>query len=205
MDLLWPDSDPTAAVNNLNQTVFQLRRVLDPNYRDGISPQYVLSTADAVQLNPDLVTTDLDEFRRCASALGKSTPRSEEAIATLVAIVRGEFLAELRYEDWSSRHRTAVHAEVRETLLPALLHSHNGNADLAIRAGCALLELDPYDETVQLAVVERLGSSGRRPAARAAVLNFARRLKEDLGEPPSSELEEALARWAPRRQQSSSS
>ena len=205
MDVLWPDSDPAAAVNSLNQAVFQLRRVLDPNYRDGESPQYVLSTVDAVQLNPDLVTTDLDEFRRCASISGGGTPLSEETIATLVGIVRGEFLAELRYEDWASRARTAVHAEVREALLPSLRHPRVANADLAIRAGCALLELDPYDETVQLAVVERLGSSGRRPAARAAVLEFARKLKEDLDEPPSAELEAALLRWAPRHQQSSSS
>ena len=196
MDILWPDSDPAAAVNSLNQTVFQLRRVLDPEYRDGESPQYLLSTVDAVQLNPDLVMTDLDEFRRLASGVKGSSLPSADAIATLVGIIRGEFLAELRYEDWASRVRMAVHAEVREVLLPPLQRTSMPSADLAVRAGCALLELDPYDETVQLAMAEQFGASGRRPAARAAVLEFARKLKEDLDEPPSPELEAALAKWA---------
>ena len=38
LDTMWPDSDPAAAVNSLNQTVFQLRRAIDPDYRDGESP-----------------------------------------------------------------------------------------------------------------------------------------------------------------------
>jgi hypothetical protein len=39
LDTLWPDSDPAAAVNSLNQTVFQLRRLLDETYKEGESPQ----------------------------------------------------------------------------------------------------------------------------------------------------------------------
>jgi tetratricopeptide (TPR) repeat protein len=69
MDLLWPDADPGSAVNNLNQTVFQLRRELDPGYRDGESPQYILSSLDSVQLNTDLVSTDLEEFRHLSTTV----------------------------------------------------------------------------------------------------------------------------------------
>jgi len=114
----------------------------------------------------------------------------------MVLIIRGEFLAELRYEDWAARARMSVHSEVREALLPALEEAGTSSADLAVRIGCALLELDPYDETVQLALAEQLAKSGRRPAARAAVMEFARKLKEDLDEPPSAELEAAIAKWA---------
>ena len=46
LDALWPEADPAAAINSLNQTLFQLRRVIDSSYRDGQSPQYVLSTAE---------------------------------------------------------------------------------------------------------------------------------------------------------------
>ena len=38
IDILWPEADGDSAVNNLNQTVFQLRRYLDPAYRQGESP-----------------------------------------------------------------------------------------------------------------------------------------------------------------------
>ncbi|MEX1072773.1 MAG: hypothetical protein WED86_03650 [Chloroflexota bacterium] len=196
MEILWPEADPASAVNSLNQTVFQLRRVLDPEYRDGESPQYLLSSVDAVQLNPDLVMTDLDEFRSLAAEVRGVHVPSATAIATLVGIVRGEFLSDLRYEDWASRIRMAVHAEVRETLLPTIQPERTGSPDLAVRVACALLELDHYDETVQLALVEQLAASGRRPAARAAILDFARRLQVDLDEPPSVELSAALQKWA---------
>jgi DNA-binding SARP family transcriptional activator len=196
LDLLWPDSDPSSAVNSLNQAVFQLRRVLDPSFRDGDSPQYVLSTVDAVQLNPAHTVTDLDDFRRLALEVQHGPHASRaELIAALVDIVRGEFLAELRYDDWAVRMRTSVHAEVREVLLPIAMRQEHSSVDTAIRAACALLDLDPYDEEAQLAMAHQLDASGRRAAARAAVVRFAKKLKDDLDEAPSSELAAALAGW----------
>ena len=46
IDKLWPAADGDSAINSLNQTVFQLRRYLDANYRAGESPEYVFSTAN---------------------------------------------------------------------------------------------------------------------------------------------------------------
>ncbi|MBA3689177.1 MAG: winged helix-turn-helix domain-containing protein [Chloroflexi bacterium] len=199
LDILWPESDPSSAINSLNQAVFQLRRVLDPSFRDGESPQYVLSTVDALQLNPAHTVTDLDQFRRIADELGGESGDPIDRTAALVDIVRGEFLAELRYEDWAIRLRTAVHAEVRNVLLPIAMGSGNASSDTAVRAACALLELDPYDEEAQLAMARQLDASGRRAAARTAILRFAKRLKDDLDERPSGELAAALAGWVSPR------
>lgn len=198
LDILWPESDPASAVNSLNQAVFQLRRVLDPSFRDRESPQYVLSTVDALQLNPAHTVTDLDQFRRIALELRAGTGRVDR-ITALVDMIRGEFLAELRYEDWAIRLRTAVHAEIRSVLLPIAIGSGSTSADTAVRAACALLDLDPYDEEAQLAMARQLDSSGRRAAAREAVLRFAKRLKDDLDEGPSGELAATLAGWVSPR------
>jgi ATP/maltotriose-dependent transcriptional regulator MalT/DNA-binding SARP family transcriptional activator len=194
LEILWPASDPTSAVNNLNQAVFQLRRVLDPAFRDGESPQYILSTVDSVQLNPAHAVTDLDEFRRLSQVIqNAANGHSPEVEDELVDLVRGEFLAELRYDDWALRLRTAVHAEVRQTLLRIAKGDGQANVDTAVRAACALLELDPYDEEAQLAMADQLTASGRRVAARKAIIGFAKKLKEDLDEAPSAELQAALA------------
>jgi DNA-binding SARP family transcriptional activator/tetratricopeptide (TPR) repeat protein len=196
LDVLWPDADPRAAVNSLNQTVFQLRRVVDPDFRDGASPPYILSSVDVVQLNRELVLTDLDEFRRIAARLHASPEAGTlDEIGSLVDLVRGEFLAELRYEDWAAEARTAVHAEVRQSLLSIATSGAHANPDLAIRAASGLLALDPYDEAAQLALASQLHDSGRRTAARAAVRRFAQRLKDDLDETPSEELTAVLASW----------
>jgi ATP/maltotriose-dependent transcriptional regulator MalT/DNA-binding SARP family transcriptional activator len=203
LDLLWPESEPSSAINSLNQAVFQLRRVLDPGFRDGDSPQYVLSSVDAVQLNPALTVTDLDEFRRLAAEIG-TDPDDQRAdhSRTLVEMIRGEFLADLRYDDWAVRMRTAVHSEVRQVLMPFARQDGGANVDIGIRAACALLELDPYDEEAQLALARRLDASGRRAAARKAVLRFAKKLKDDLDESPSAEMADALAGWVRATKQS---
>ena len=41
VDALWPDQDPDAASNSLNQTVYFLRRVFEPQYAEDLSPGYV--------------------------------------------------------------------------------------------------------------------------------------------------------------------
>jgi len=193
LDLLWPDADPAAAANSLNQTVFQLRRAIDAAYRDGESASYITSNVDLVQLNPDLVVTDLQEFRRLAHSIADPSTAKQET-AALIDLIRGEFLAELRYEDWAVRAQTSVHAEVREPLLRLASRDSDTNADLAVRASCALLELDPFDESAQVALAQQLRVGGRPLAARLALARYARQLEdEELVGAATPELTELLA------------
>jgi two-component SAPR family response regulator len=104
IDLLWPEADGDSAVNNLNQTVFQLRRYIDPSYRQGETPEYVISSAEQISLAADLVHTDLQELRRLSDRLSNSTwQQRQKAARKAIALIRGEFLADLRYETWASR------------------------------------------------------------------------------------------------------
>ncbi|MGH8544550.1 MAG: BTAD domain-containing putative transcriptional regulator, partial [Gammaproteobacteria bacterium] len=191
IDILWPDADPSSAVNSLNQTVFQLRRLIEPNYREGDSPQYIVSTVDAVHLNRDLVQTDLSAFREVARQANEASGMETRAELAdqMVGLVRGEFLADLKYEDWVSAAQISVHAEVRSTLLPiALGEVMSPSHETILRAGCALALIDPYDETAHMAMVKHLASSGRRSQARALLARFAKRLQEELDEEPSADL-----------------
>ncbi len=194
LDLLWPDADPAAAINSLNQTVFQLRRLLDPAYRDGRSPLYLISNSEAVQFNSDLVRTDLSEFRRLAARLAAS-PEGTPAAEGVLDLIRGEFLSDVRYEDWAWNLATVVHNEVRAVLMPiAAGFVRADRPELGVRAACALVSLDPLDETAQIAVAERLSATGRRAAGRESLIQFARRAREELDEEPSDALAAAMKR-----------
>jgi LuxR family transcriptional regulator, maltose regulon positive regulatory protein len=191
VDSLWPDADPASAVNSLNQAVFQLRRIIDPGYKEGESPQYVISNVDTVQLNPELVSTDLAAIRRLRQELmspAASAPRVDSASA-LVSLIKGEFLSELKYEDWVSRAQMSIHSEVRSALLP-IARGDMGiePGEWAFRAGCALVSLDAYDEDAHVAMIRHLATTGRRSQARTLANGFAMRLKADLDEEPSEEL-----------------
>ncbi|HVA86968.1 MAG TPA: AAA family ATPase, partial [Candidatus Saccharimonadales bacterium] len=41
LEALWPDSEPDTAMNSLNQTVYFLRRVFEPNYKEDVSAGYL--------------------------------------------------------------------------------------------------------------------------------------------------------------------
>jgi DNA-binding transcriptional activator of the SARP family len=197
LDLLWPDADPAAAVNNLNQSVFQLRRVLNPHHRDGESPQYLISTPDALQLDPELARTDLDDFRAMAARLGSiASPKDRRTTAhAMVDVIRGEFLADLKYEEWMPHIETSIHAEVRDALLP-LARGEGDSPDLSVRAACALTLLDEFDESATLAMARQLAATGKRSAAREVVTRFAAKLRDELDEPPSPELSAVLSGFA---------
>jgi DNA-binding SARP family transcriptional activator len=196
IEQLWPDSELGAGINSLNQAVFQLRRVFDPLYREGSSPPYVISSTDAVLLNPQLVITDLDAIREFAMRLREPTDSASRAAlaASLTGHVQGEFLAELRYEDWASRAQLAVHGEVRAALLAIAQGQGMLPTDPTIlAAGTALTVLDPYDESAHVAIARHLAESGRRRQARSHILAFIDRLRREFDEDPSEAVQLAAA------------
>ncbi len=198
LDTMWPEATPAAAINNLNQAVFQLRRAIDEDYKEGESPQYLVSTGETLQLDADLVTTDLEEFRAIAMRLRDATSASDcqKLAGAAVDLIRGAFLEDLRYEDWVAPVEAAIHAEVRQVLL-TIAQDLVPSPDLAIRAAAALIKLDEFDEAAVLAMARALSETGRRAAAREVIVRFARHLHEELDEPLSAELAAIITQLPP--------
>ena len=195
IDIMWPEAERDAGINNLNQTVFQLRRYIDPDYRGGDSPEYVVSSSEQISLNRLLVRTDLDEIRRLPQRLlGADWAQRNAAAIRVVELVRGEFLADLRYEEWAALQQLAVHSEVRTRLLPIATQLDAFDLDASLLAASALIGLDPYDEAAVLALAECLTRSGRRVAARDLVVEFAARIQIEMDEGPSTAVTTAAER-----------
>jgi DNA-binding SARP family transcriptional activator/tetratricopeptide (TPR) repeat protein len=195
LEILWPESAADSAINSLNQTVFQLRRYIDGKYKGGESPEYVISTSEHVGLNTELVHTDLAEMRKLPTRLAVGDWQSRQTVAgKAIRLVRGEFLTDLRYEEWVTRQQMNIHAEIRERLLPiAIAPGTSFDVEVAAQAAAALLNLDPFDEAAILALAECFSRSGRRAAARQVVLDFLRRLETDLDLEPTPEFKTAVA------------
>jgi len=192
LDALWPDASPSAAVNNLNQTVFQLRRVLDPAYRDGISPPYIVSSLEGISLNADLVRIDWIDLQRRFSKLGAGALPADETLEFALSVVRGQYLQESVYEDWSEPPRQRVHQFLRGALLP-LVESPSIAAATRVRIGTAVVALDDFDELAHVALGRALAESGRRIAGLHLVRRLAARLEDELSEPPPHGLLDAIS------------
>ena len=105
-----------------------------------------------------------------------------------IALVRGEFLADLRYETWASRLQTSVHNEVRARLLPIALQTEAA-VSRSSRDGCSgrTGRIDPFDEAATLALADCLARSGQRVAARNLLVRYADQVQSELNEEPSSD------------------
>ncbi|MEZ0332684.1 MAG: hypothetical protein ACAI18_01645, partial [Gemmatimonadales bacterium] len=117
LSLLWPDSDPEAARHSLYQALHAIRRSL------GSDQVFLGSTA--LQLNPDLVTSDVSEFEEAVEQGG------HEAAARLY---RGAFLDGFRlenapeFERWQEAERLR-HAREYASALEGLAAAASARGD----------------------------------------------------------------------------
>ena len=163
-EALWPDQDPGSALNSLNQTVYFLRRVFEPEYRDETSPIYVGQDGETIWLDQDLVDS---RSRRCAELVrampGDPTPNGALELAHEYL---GRFALDFAYEDWASGFRDALHAAYLRVVERAIQidldtgHFNRGTF-LAERAG----EVDSEADEIQAALVRLYRLSGAYAAA----------------------------------------
>ena len=184
VDSLWPDLDPQAALNSLNQTVYFLRRVFEPDYQEDTSPGYVAQDGETIWLDHELVD---GRSRRCLELIRAMPDQpTPEGTLALAREYRGKFALDFAYEDWSSPYRDALHAGYLRVMEHAIRidldTAHFGRGIfLAERA----LEVDPEAEEIQAALVRLYRLSGAHAAASEQYAHYAQSMR-DLGvEPPA--------------------
>jgi LuxR family maltose regulon positive regulatory protein len=182
VDALWPDNDPASALNSLNQTVYFLRRVFEPEYSDDLSPGYVGQDGETVWLDRELVSA---RSRSCMDIVRgiAGDPSPDQALA-LAAEYRGRFALDFLYEDWSFQYRDSLHAAYLRVVERAI----HMDLDAGQFARGTLLaeraaEIDPDSEEVQVALVRLYRLSGAHAAA-AEQYGHYERLMRDLGIDP---------------------
>ena len=105
LDALWPELDPVDALNSLNQTVYFLRRVLEEEYVDDLSPGYLHHDSDLIWLDPELVDKSKQRMPRTyqvASARYRHPIRCRALVGCIEDALR------LTLSTRSGRRRTAT-------------------------------------------------------------------------------------------------
>jgi DNA-binding SARP family transcriptional activator len=187
VDSLWPDLDPPSALNSLNQTVYFLRRVFEPHYREDTSPGYLGQDGETIWLDQELV----DGQSRLCLELIRSTagPPSPEIALALANQYRGKFALDFAYDDWATGYRDALHAGYLRVMEHAIRididTAHFGRGTyLAERA----IEIDPDSEEIQAALVRLYRLSGAHAAASEQYGHYAATMRE-LGLEPAPYLD----------------
>ncbi|HEX4465974.1 MAG TPA: tetratricopeptide repeat protein [Solirubrobacteraceae bacterium] len=91
-EFLWPESEPSAAANNLHQVLHAARRALG---------------SETITLRDEVLTlyasVDVDDFER--ASVHARRERSPSAYRSALTLYGGELLPENRYEDWAGPRR----------------------------------------------------------------------------------------------------
>jgi DNA-binding SARP family transcriptional activator len=181
LEVLWPDLSPDTAGNSLHQTIYFLRRVFEPDFREGLSAEYVAYDGEVVSLNPNLFDSTSQLCWRRLS--GEADDRS--AVESILTEYQGRFAIYFAYEDWASDYRDNLHAAVlaaAESTMSSALRVHDYAT--AIRLGHALLAIDPEADGVELSLLRAYKASGRSAAAAEQYGHYASFMRDEVGVEP---------------------
>ena len=184
MEALWPDIDPLAAANSLNQTIYFLRRVFEPEYEEDNSPGYVRQESDLVYLDSDLVQSASGQ---CVSLITRIQRNpTPELIESLSLIYEGKFATDFAYEDWASDFRDWLHVAYVQLLEKSITDDIGaGKFDRSVGLARRVLALEPRLDSFGLSLLKLLKGAGAHSAAAEQYERYADVLRKDIGvEPP---------------------
>ncbi|MBF9133219.1 winged helix-turn-helix domain-containing protein [Plantactinospora sp. S1510] len=194
LEVLWTGEQPESAVNLLHTYVARLRRVLDPG-RSGRTAASVLTHASGgYRLELDEDQLDLLRFQRlvreATEADGRTPAQAVARLADALTLWRGDPLGDV---EMLSGH--PVVASLTTWLTATALRY----ADLLDQCGDYAPVVDalrpiagrcPLDEQVHARLILALGATGRQDEAYAEYDGIVRRLADQLGADPGTELRE---------------
>jgi DNA-binding SARP family transcriptional activator len=164
LEALWPDLEPSVAVNSLNQTVYFLRRVFEPGFREDESAEYVKHDGEIVRLDPSLVTS---QSFRCQTLADKARAGLDsELVDLLLTEYAGRFAMDFEYEDWASPYRETLHAAYLDVVEQAVrFYFDLGDFDRAARLARGAIAIDPEAEPIEAALLRLYRNTGSHAAA----------------------------------------
>lgn len=188
-ELLWPDADPDMARHNLRQALFSIRRQFEEPSPHTLP--LILADREAVQINPERVTTDVSAFRLALRRARQASHTLEQHrhLQEAVELYRGELLPGLN-EDWILPERRGLAdkfvAAVRQLAASA---EETGALEAALDPLRRAASVDSRGEEIHFELLRVLQRSGRAAEGLDQFQSFECRLRE-YGAAPSARLRE---------------
>jgi two-component SAPR family response regulator len=184
LDAIWPDLGPDTAANSLHQTIYYLRRVFEPTYKEGMSAGYLEFDGDVLTLDKALVDA---ESRRCWRLVERVRRGDNDAVEELVAIYRGTYALDFAYEDWATDYRENLHAAVLGVVeAEARNATRRGDPERAIALTQRVLAIDPAADAIELELLRAYKVGGWHSAAAEQYAHYAAYVRGELGAEPLS-------------------
>jgi DNA-binding SARP family transcriptional activator len=193
-EVFWSDGDPDEARRKLRQCVYALRRLLEtPPLSAGDA---LLSTRTTVQLNPNLVSTDVAAFEEAIASAAKSDDPGDRArfFEHAVGLYRGDLLSGFYSECFSveqNRLAESFHGALHDL---ALSYEAASEYDLGIEAARRLVALNPLNEEAHCDLMRLYAAKGQPSSVVRQFSALEKALAENLCESPSAETRQLMDR-----------
>src|SRR6267378_2932669 len=184
MELLWPDSEPESAANNLHKAIHMARHALEPSLKSVADSHFIVTQEQQVILRaPGVLWIDVDAFEERLAAARKS--REVGAYEEARAFYEGELLPEDRYEDWAAARREQLCNAYQELLAKlAQLYETSGEHQLAIERLKELVGFDSANEETHRQLMRLYALNGNKHQALKQYQLCHEVLQKELGEEP---------------------
>jgi len=187
LEALWPEMDPEAGANSLNQSTYFLRRVLEPGCEDDTSAGYLRSGSDLIWLDGELVNSRSAD---CMGLIGQIRKDSSPGLVVRLAeSYTGRFAVDFIYDDWAASFRDTLHASFLDRVERAVTaDTQTGAFDRGLSLAQLALQADPDAEQIELCLLRLYRRTGATAAAAEQYAHYAGVMREQLGlEPPPLE------------------
>lgn len=187
VEALWPEMEPEAGANSLNQTSYFLRHVFEPSTDDDVTAGYLNSRADLIWLNPELVQSRSSSCLKLIGSMRRDS--SPELVTKLAELYTGRFAVDFIYDDWASAFRDTLHASFLDRIERAVTADTKAGAfDRALSVAQLAMQADPDAEQIELCLLRLYRRTGANAAAAEQYAHYASVMREQLGvEPPPLE------------------
>ncbi|GAB4192060.1 MAG: BTAD domain-containing putative transcriptional regulator [Roseiflexaceae bacterium] len=179
---LWPDQEPHAAVNSLNQALYVARRALAPLVGTD-APLLTLRDQQLRLGDPAQVWVDAVAFE--AAARHARQQRDSTGMLEAIELYGGELLPEDPYDPWLDTRRAVLRQTFRSLALELAQADVRPAVVARVRDALQLaLVGDPADEELHRALMGLAARNGDRQAAIRQYGLLERALRHDLGLEP---------------------
>ena len=178
-------SEPETGGNSLHQAIYFLRRVFEPDFREGMSAGYIQVDGEVVSLEPGAVDS---ASRECWRLLRQDRkPGARRRIERLLTLYRVGTRSTSRTR---TGHATIARISTRRYWRPVEAADRRarrvGDFERAIRLGHAVLAIDPLADAIELELLRAYKASGRHAAAAEQYAHYAAFVRDELGADPPS-------------------
>ncbi|MBI1296579.1 AAA family ATPase [bacterium] len=189
IEILWPNSTPSAASTTLRSAVNALRNVLEPERPNRAPSSYIYTQTPgyAYRSHPNL-WLDVEAFEQHLDEAAR-LPAAEERrkhVEAALALYADDYLMDDPYADWAKAERERLRERFFDALLDlAALHAQDGHYSAAISACRRVLARDEVRENAYQALMRYQAESGDSAGALLTYERCRLLLGEQLGADPS--------------------